>query len=109
MSKPLQKAGDFAERIIHPVMEATQRALTIPGLQPAQPSSGPTINMPDPASSTPAKIPGSKPSGRNLQQSFLSGVAGGAAGQGLSGGSWDWRGGSSSGTGSSSGKSLIGA
>ena len=108
MTNPISKAVSAVSRVFEPLVSATTRAFTIPGMHPSQSSS--TINVPDPSKSTPAKIPGSKPSGGKGQESFLSGVVGGAAGQGLSRNSWDWRGGSGGGTGQSgSGKSLIGA
>lgn len=108
MTNPIAKAVNAVGRVFEPLTTAASRAITIPGLTPA---SAPTINIPSPTESAPAKIPGSKPAGAGLRESFLSGVVGGAAGQGLQGGSWDWRGGGGGGTGSGGqkGKSLIGA
>lgn len=106
MVSPIKSAIEFgtnlAERAFAPVTKAAGRAFTMPGQQPAG-----APEFPKPTTSIPAKIPSTKPGGRRgLQESFLSGVVGGAAAKGLpSGSSWWGEGGGGSNRG---GKTLIG-
>lgn len=87
---PLSSA--LSRGVIDPTMKAIDRGTTMSGAA----NGAPNINI-DTTTSQPGKLPASKPSGRGVQSSFLSGVAGGAAATGLRGG------------GSSSGKSLLGS
>lgn len=98
MSKPINSAidavgnvvgsavsavGTAATHAIAPLTSSLTRAVTLPGQGGGAQSPNITI---DPTVSNPAQLPKSKPSGRGNQSSFLSGVTGGAAASGLSGG-----------------------
>lgn len=88
-----------------PIAKAGGRALTVPG---SSPGGRPEFKLPEPTTSIPAKIPGSKPGGRRgLQESFLSGVSGGAAARALPGQTSGWWG-SGGGGGGRGGKTLVG-
>lgn len=99
MSDPIQSISTFVKAVTEPITSAFSRAFTMPGTGENAPKA-PTINLPDPKKSTPAKIPGSKPSGGSgMQSGFLSGVVRGQAGSALPGGGgdggrgWSWGGG----------------
>lgn len=88
----VSSVGTAATHAIAPITSALTRAVTLPG----QGAQSPSITI-DPTVSQPGQLPKSKPSGRGVQSSFLSGIAGGAGATGLAGG------------GSQTGKSLLGA
>lgn len=86
---PLSSA--LSRGVIDPTLKAFDRGTTMSGSA----NGAQSISI-DNTTSTPGKLPTSKPSGRGIQSSFLSGVAGGAGATGIGGG------------GSATGKSLLG-